>query len=1146
MQPPPVPGQPFLPNLETTLPSREDELRNAVELRPSSSAPSLAATKKRNSFLAKTFRTFSSTSSLELASDEAPARPQTPPRKVLHKTPAHGSSIFHRINRRASKDSTTSSQLSDTSCKLSGMKVLKHGPLKCDSKLWKSRSEYLVLAEGCLVKFSNIEAAKSTFPDLASSQRLSRSSTVSSLTQETGSSSESRLEIPFTRILNIFKDEGSSPHFGIDVWWAEAAPAEIRRSLREFAIGKPGVSEGIVASNVETRIHTIVSREEPACEGSPLDIFPVIQRDTSSCYLLLGHNKCYLIRVAKTSVYKAPQDLDVQATIFGLTSLIRLKATMVPHEERFVLGYRLPCEQEKRLELASRWYREIVMTFMKADRAVKPAWPQQLQRDIFDIRGLTSQLHLPEGQDFGGLKRTLEAYCASYNCQPPKWTVSWKCERRDHNPEFRLLPSSSTAGYGKYQLLAVLKALRYNDYFRSLSFKDVDFSPLSGWYDLSQYSDSVADVSRNGLVLDTVHSDIVRTSPILFQELHALAFTSGSIRRIDLTNVLSSQRSRSAPTRFQQPSTATPPPQMEVARAILLLLRTQNIPLDSLTLSGNPLTSAEVDELASALCIPGILKELDISHCNLDERSLGEIWDALPQQGSTMEVLNTSRNMGNLDLVVIRNGLAHFTRLRKLNIAGNCLSQFTDFVFWDETIMSWQLEELDLSDIKLSEETVNVLATYLAMPESDYMRRVDLNNCGLTGSMAAVLFRSMGQGREIVCSISGNYLEVEGDDLTSAIACNYGPKALFADMVEYREEENYIKLIQALAVNNTIDLLSLVGTATPGQVSEDACAAVSEFFATNRSVQYLDYSGFSAKLDEGQLGLGFSQSLAGLSQNTTLRHLRIRNQKLNINIGDLASAIAANRTLQTLDVQENGFNLSNLTHMVRSLEKNVSIREFCPFSDAELNKTIRNSMQKVILHPSEPEHRRRRSSKSASKAADALAEDASKALVHELRSQWTVKMEESEKILERNRASSAATDTEGSYSAIAEYPSMSYAASLPALFGGLAMVHQGAGQTTPPSPVSHQATPGQEPITPPLEAVDRLETPGSAPHHVTRDEVMESPTAESPTSSPGLPTPPEWAADEAALKAISASSDMTGVSVETGKLQDDSEAAGKE
>lgn len=1171
--PPAAVSQPVLPRLQTSGHSGTDEdLQSPMELHQSPSAPMLAASKKRGSFLSKTFRSFSSSSSLELTTEDsvsASSRPQTPSRRVLHKSPTRTSSIFHRINRRTSKDSTASSQMSDTSCKLANVKVLKHGPLKCDSKLWKSRSEYLVLTDSSLIKFNGIEGARSTFADISNpSNRLSRSSTISSLGQDTGST-ESRLEIPFERIINIFNEEGSSPHFGLDVWWAEAAPAvswaniklffampqerddwirEIRGALREHANGKPRVPEGLIAPNVEARIHSLVSQEEPACKGSPLDIFPVTQRvfpqrlktdgseaskkgrDAPSFYLLLGQNKCYLVRVARTSVYKAPKDLDVHTVIFGLTSLIRVKATMVPHEERFVLGFRMPCEPEKRLELASRWYREIVMTFMKADRAVKPAWPQQLQRDIFDIHGLTSQLHLPAGQDFGGLKRTLDAYCAAYGCQAPEWTVSWKCERREHNPEFRLLPAKNASGYTKYQLLAVFKSLRYNDYFRSLSFRDVDFSPLSGWYDLPQYSDAVADVSRNGLVIDTIHSDIIRNSPIVFQELHAVAFTSGSIRKIDLTNVMGSLRSRSFASRLESP-TETSSPKTEVAKPILLLMRTQNILLDSLLLGGNPLSRNEIDELTAALCVPGIFKQLDISRCNLDERSLEEIWDVLPEQGSTMEVLNTSRNMGNVDHVVLRNGLAHFTRLRKLNVAGNCLSQFTDSMFWDETIMGWQLEELDLSDIKLSDETVNVLATYLAMPESDYMTRVDLNNCGLTGSMAAVLFRSMGQGREMICSVSGNYLEMGGDDLSSAIACNYGPRSLYADMVEYREEENYIKLIQALAVNNTIDLLSLVGTATPDQVSADACAAVSEFFATNRSVKYLDFSGFCAKLDEGQLGLGFSRSLAGLAQNTTLRHLRIRNQKLNINIGDLASAIAQNETLRTLDVQENGFNLSNLTHMVRSLERNQSIQQFCPFSEAELNRTVRNAMQKVVLPPSQPDHRRRRSTKAAAKAADALADDASKALIQELRGQWTVKMDEIERILQRNRAAPGAQEPEESYFALQEHASAYFVAELPALFGGLAAVG-GPGKGRQYSDASQQLRRG--PLTPPLEAADKMHGGGvgSAPHHVTRDEVMASPTAESPSSSPGLPTPPEWAAGEGEALVVPISPTMLGTVLE--------------
>lgn len=201
-------------------------------------------------------------------------------------------------------------------------------------------------------------------------------------------------------------------------------------------------------------------------------------------------------------------------------------------------------------------------------------------------------------------------------------------------------------------------------------------------------------------MIDTIHSDIIRNSPIVFQELHAVAFTSGSIRKIDLTNVMGSLRSRSFASRLESP-TETSSPKTEVAKPILLLMRTQNILLDSLLLGGNPLSRNEIDELTAALCVPGIFKQLDISRCNLDERSLEEIWDVLPEQGSTMEVLNTSRNMGNVDHVVLRNGLAHFTRLRKLNVAGNCLSQFTDSMFWDETIMGWQLEELDLSDIKV-------------------------------------------------------------------------------------------------------------------------------------------------------------------------------------------------------------------------------------------------------------------------------------------------------------------------------------------------------------------------------------------------------------------------------------------------------------
>jgi hypothetical protein len=155
----------------------------------------------------------------------------------------------------------------------------------------------------------------------------------------------------------------------------------------------------------------------------------------------------------------------------------------------------LPFQEEATLELASRYYREILMTFMKADRYLKPSWPQHLQQVIFDIKGVTSPLHLPSGEDLGGLKRSLDAYCSTFDCEPVKWVVNWKAH---YAPEFCVLPADDPRGYSYLQLLAVFRALRFNDYFKSLSFRDVDFSCLLNRKDIAMYEDSIADVNRHG------------------------------------------------------------------------------------------------------------------------------------------------------------------------------------------------------------------------------------------------------------------------------------------------------------------------------------------------------------------------------------------------------------------------------------------------------------------------------------------------------------------------------------------------------------------------------------------------------------------------------------------------------------------------
>ena len=133
----------------------------------------------------------------------------------------------------------------------------------------------------------------------------------------------------------------------------------------------------------------------------------------------------------------------------------------------------------------------------------------------------------------------------------------------------------------------------------------------------------------------------------------------------------------------------------------------------------------------------------------------------------------------------------------------------------------------------------------------------------------------------------------------------------------------------------------MVGTSpashASGLCSEETTSALQGFFSNNKSVRYLDISGFSGKLDEGQLGKGIGRSIIGLSKNTTMTHLRIRNQNLHDDIGTLGIVISENTTLKMFDCQDNNHNLTSLQFLVSSLKNNHNIVEL-PFSPEERDR----------------------------------------------------------------------------------------------------------------------------------------------------------------------------------------------------------------
>lgn len=289
---------------------------------------------------------------------------------------------------------------------------------------------------------------------------------------------------------------------------------------------------------------------------------------------------------------------------------------------------------------------------------------------------------------------------------------------------------------------------------------------------------------------------------------------------------------------------------------------------------------------------------------------------------------------------------------------------------------------------------------YLETAKSQHLQILRLNKCGLTGRQVAKLFRAMGQARKMTVHINANRLDDGIDDLCGALACGYGPWSLFIQMVEFNYESSYTKLWKALTVNKTIECLSLAGSSTPDAASWTACQAVSEFFSNNDTVRFLDISGYDAKLDEGRLGKEFSRALSGMRDNTKIEHLRVRSQMLNVNIGDLAEAISGNKTLHTLDCEDNDFNLSNYRHLVKSLSDNMTIRHFSAFSPLDLER----SMRKTIPTPGAATPNRRSSMMARfrhEKPANTNGTD--KAIIQQLKGEWDASVAELELILERNK-----------------------------------------------------------------------------------------------------------------------------------------------
>jgi len=323
-----------------------------------------------------------------------------------------------------------------------------------------------------------------------------------------------------------------------------------------------------------------------------------------------------------------------------------------------------------------------------------------------------------------------------------------------------------------------------------------------------------------------------------------------------------------------------------------------------------------------------------------------------------LEALDVSNNPGRLQARKVALLLTDARRLKRVNLANAVKGDIDGPLFrpWDaHTFEPWKLEEIDVSGWKMNFDTVAALSKYLELDTMHTLKVLNVSNCGLTGDMATTLLCRVVGNHGLRVLLNGNPLEEESTDWIDLIHGNEAPKRLHLDMIQFQQERNFHRLLKALTHNKTIEFLSMVGTGPPSRAGSKTSELLYRFFEQNDTLEYLDISGYSGKLEDGHLGWGMSGALGGLKDNTCLRQLRVRNHDIGAaeDITDLCRVLATNKSLAMVDCQNNNFTRQHFAKIAVALALNKSIVSF-PLSDADRDFVVQDEKAKFIKSCGKP------------------------------------------------------------------------------------------------------------------------------------------------------------------------------------------------
>jgi hypothetical protein len=588
------------------------------------------------------------------------------------------------------------------------------------------------------------------------------------------------------------------------------------------------------------------------------------------------------------------------ATTYSIVNLTSVK--VVAEEDAFQLTFKAPAAPPCMLQLASYAASAIALQLRYASEYLRPEWLRQ--PFLFDVpTELDDQIVLQDypKEDHDCFDRTLIAYCAGYDVDTSRicYSVDYDCEDA---PCFQLLPPAHGMFYSVLELLAVFRALRYNESFSSISFARINLMPLRHFYD-PHGSDVDSLVTRSGNPINLIgHLDL----PVLCQETRGLALKSRRLRRLDFSHTM-------PPTLLAD---GEQPADCGVLEALVPLCKRSLTNVDWIVLTGLRLSDGDLNFLVDAASEKKChLRALEIGECGLSVHDIDVLLSTLSCQENTVEVIDISGAQGRFSPELFQRCIGAFSRIRRLNLTRVLRTAGPEPLVSPEVMMTWRLEALYLSQTTLNEQSVDSIATYLASPKSEILRELHVNQCGLTGHDLTTFFRSMtreqGPPRIMNFSANENRLKAGNTTMFRALGQNCGPSSLSLRMMDFEKESHFRELIDALKINKTLRSLDISRATLPYDASIETCEALKDMFA---------------HLDATRFGIGLNIALRGLEKNRSLKLLRIEHQALGLQgASTLAEVLQKNDTLVEIHCEHNDINLQSFTALVNALEKNRTL-----------------------------------------------------------------------------------------------------------------------------------------------------------------------------------------------------------------------------